>query len=146
MASTLGPTFRELTDEESRTILGRASIGRIAFTLHDRVDIEPLHFATDGTWIFGRTSLGAKLSTLLHNPWCAFEVDEVRGTFDWSSVVAKGTFTLLDPQDSSDTYERAERLLSRLIRGTFTEHDPVPHRSIIFGIHVNEITGRTARA
>ena len=145
MASTVGPTFFELADEEARAVLLRATVGRIAFTLHDRVDIEPIHFVTDGQWIFGRTSAGAKLSTLLHNPWCAFEVDEVRGLFDWSSVVVKGTFSLLDPMDSTGAYERAERLLTRLIGSTFTEHDPVPHRSIVFGIHVNELTGRTAR-
>ena len=145
MASTLGPTFHVLTDEQARAILERATVARLAFTVHDKVDIEPIHFVADGPWIYGRTSPGTKLAVLLHHPWCALEVDEVHGVFDWSSVVMKGTFYLLDAMESSGTYERAERLLAGLVPGTFTEHDPVPSRSIVFGIHVNEMSGRRAR-
>ncbi|MFL5606374.1 MAG: pyridoxamine 5'-phosphate oxidase family protein [Gemmatimonadaceae bacterium] len=146
MATTTSPQFRDLTSDEAHALLGRNNVGRIAFTLHDRVDIEPIHYVTDGEWIFGRTSKGAKLATLLHHPWCAFETDEVRDPFDWSSVVVKGTFYLLDPEiGSPDTYQRAARLLTKLVPGTFSAHDPAPHRDIVFGIFVHEITGRAAR-
>ena len=138
-------TFRELTLDESRALLKSQHVGRLAFTLRDRVDIEPINYVSDGEWIFGRTSKGAKLSTLLHHPWCAFEVDEVRGTFDWSSVVVKGTFYLLDPEiGSPDTYRRAEKLLREFVPGTFGAKDPAPHRDIVFGIYAHEITGRSA--
>ena len=137
--------FRELTLNESRTLLANNSVGRLAFTLHDRVDIAPISYANDDAWIFGRTSKGAKLASLLHHPWCAFEVDEVRGPFDWSSVVVKGSFHLLDPEiGSPDTYQRAEAMLRDLVPGTFSVDDPAPHRDIVFGIFIQEITGRTA--
>ena len=109
--------LRELTTAESLALLVSQNVGRIAFGLHDRVDIEPINYISDGEWIFGRTSKGTKLATLLHHPWCAFEVDGVRGLFDWSSVVVKGTFYLLDPEiGSPDTYRRAEQLLHVLGR------------------------------
>ena len=140
-------TFRELTLDESRALLAAQHVGRLAFTLRDRVDIEPINYVSDGEWIFGRTSHGAKLSTLLHHPWCAFEADEVRGLFDWSSVVVKGTFYLLDPEiGSPDTYRRAEKMLRTLVPGTFGAKDPAPHRDIVFGIYIHEITGRSARS
>jgi len=140
------PEFRELSAEESHGLLTRHNVGRIAFTLRDRVDIEPINYVSDGEWIFGRTSAGTKLTTLLHHPWCAFETDDVRGLFDWDSVVVKGTFYLLDPeQGSPDTYRRAERLLKKLVPGTFSAGDPTPHRDILFGIFVHEISGRSAR-
>jgi nitroimidazol reductase NimA-like FMN-containing flavoprotein (pyridoxamine 5'-phosphate oxidase superfamily) len=143
---TAGAVFRELTLDESRALLAHHSVGRLAFTLHDRVDVQPVGYANDHAWIFGRTSKGAKLSTLLHHPWCAFEVDEVRGPFDWSSVIVKGTFYLLDPEiGSPDTYQRAEELLRKLVPGTFSAHDPAPHRDIVFGIAIREMTGRTAQ-
>jgi hypothetical protein len=146
MTTTTDTTFRDLTLDESHALLASQNVGRLAFAMHDRVDIEPINYVTDGEWIFGRTSPGAKLSTLLHHPWCAFETDEVRGLFDWSSVVVKGTFYLLDPEISSpDTYRRAEKLLRRLVPGTFTEHDRAPHRNIVFGIFIHEIAGRAAR-
>jgi len=146
MATVTGPIFRDLTLEEAHALLASKNVGRLAFTMHDRVDIEPIGYVSDGEWLFGRTSKGAKLSTLLHHPWCAFETDDVQDLFEWSSVVVKGTFYLLDPEiGSTDTYQRAERLLTNLVPGTFSVHDPVPQRNIVFGIYIREISGKASR-
>lgn len=146
MTATISPQFRDLTATECQELLARNKIGRIAFSFHDRVDIQPIHYVSDGQWIFARTSSGAKLATMLHNPWCAFEVDEVRDTFDWSSVVIKGTFSILDPKVGSlHTYQRADVLLRQAIPGTFTPQDPVAHRDVIIGIFARETTGRMAQ-
>lgn len=146
MATTTGPHFRELTIDEARALLMSKHVGRLAFMQQNRVDIEPIGYASDGEWVFGRTSAGTKLASLLHRPWCAFETDEVRDLFDWSSVVVKGTFYLLDPEITSpDTYARAGRLLEKLVPGTFSARDPAPFRDIVFGIYAHEITGRSAR-
>lgn len=143
---TTAPHFRELSPDECRAFLIKHNVGRIAFTRNDRVDIEPINYVSDGEWIFGRTGAGAKLTTLLHHPWCAFETDDVRDIFDWESVVVKGTFYLLDPEiGSPDTYQRAQKLLRKLVPGTFSAHDPVPHRDILFGVFAHEISGRSAR-
>jgi nitroimidazol reductase NimA-like FMN-containing flavoprotein (pyridoxamine 5'-phosphate oxidase superfamily) len=139
------PTFRVLGSAESRALLARHRVGRIAYALHDRIDIEPIHYVVDGDWLFGRTGMGSKLSTLMHHPWCALEVDEVHALFDWTSVVVKGSFYLLDPESGSPgLYSRALDKLMTLIPETFSPEDPVPHRSILFGIYVQEITGRAA--
>lgn len=141
------PKFAELTEHASRTLLSSNHVGRIAYALHDRVDIQPVSYVYDGGWIFGRTRVGTKLEKLAHNPWCAFEVDEVRGPFDWDSVVAHGSFHLLDPESgSTDVYERALRRLRDLIPGTFDVDDPAPERTILFGVWVQELTGRSARS
>jgi nitroimidazol reductase NimA-like FMN-containing flavoprotein (pyridoxamine 5'-phosphate oxidase superfamily) len=142
---TATPTFSTLDDSQARALLARHNVGRIAYSLHDRVDIEPIHYVYDGDWLFGRTSVGTKLATLLHRPWCAFEVDEVRAMFDWSSVVVKGSFHLLDPETgSADTYGRALEAVSRLLPDSFTADDPAPHRTILFGIFIQAIEGRAA--
>jgi hypothetical protein len=144
MADT--PIFDTLSEAESRAVLARHHIGRLAYTFRDRVDIEPIHYVVEGDWIFGRTSPGTKLATLLHHPWCAFEVDEVRDLFDWASTVARGTFYLLDPETGSpDTYQRALSLLRELVPGTISTDDPAPHRTVMFGIHIDQVTGRAAR-
>ncbi len=140
------PEFVRLDEPEARAVLARNHVGRVAYSFRDRVDIEPIHYVVDGNWIYGRTSIGTKLATLAHHPWCAFEVDEVRDTFDWESAVVKGTFHLLDPQvGSPDAYGRAVALLRQLVPGTLGADDPAPHRIVLFGIHIDEITGRTAR-
>jgi len=147
MTSSTGPHFRELDPAECRELIARNHVARIAFSFHDRVDIEPIGYVSDGDWLYGRTSVGTKLSTLLHHPWCAVEMDEVSGLFDWTSVVVKGTFHLLDPETgSTDRYQRAERLLRKLVPGTFQANDPTPQRGIVFGVHASEVSGRSARS
>src|SRR5438105_5401 len=81
------PIFGVLDRAGCEALLARQRVGRLAFAFHDRVDIEPIHYAYEDGWLYGRTSHGSKLATVLHNPWVAFEVDEVRSHFDWESVV-----------------------------------------------------------
>ena len=142
------PTARELgyeklSAEEASAFLARQHTGRVAFSLHDRVDIEPISYSFDQGWIMGRTSVGTKLSVLAHNPWCAFEVDEVWSPFEWTSVVVKGMFYLLDPETSSpNVYKRALASVRALVPDAFSPSDPLARRSILFGIHANSMTGR----
>jgi nitroimidazol reductase NimA-like FMN-containing flavoprotein (pyridoxamine 5'-phosphate oxidase superfamily) len=142
MATGVIPTIRAMRGTESEALLTRNHVGRIAFSLHDRVDVEPLHYVYDAPWIFGRTSAGAKLLTLSHNQWCAFETDDVRGMFDWQSVVVKGPFSPRDSQFAGWDYDRALAALRRLLPATLTADDPTPHRDVVFGVHASEITGR----
>jgi len=145
-AAHASPTFRDLTPAECRALLGRHNVGRIAYSFHDRVDVQPIHYVVSGDWLYGRTGRGEKFLTLAHNPWCAFEVDEVRDLFDWDSVVIKGHLELLDPELASpDAYEQGLKLMSELVPGAFTELDPVPHRLVLFRVHLSEITGRSSR-
>ncbi len=138
--------FVTLDDADARSFLARQHVGRLAFSFRDRVDIAPINFTLDDDWILGRTSVGTKLTRLAHHPWCAFEVDEVWSPFAWTSVVVKGTFYLLDPESGSlDVYARALRRTRSLMPDAFTADDPVPHRAVLFGIHINELSGRAAR-
>lgn len=141
------PVFRALDPDECAVMMSGHHVGRIAYTFHDRVNIEPIHYVLDEDWIFGRTAEGAKLLTLCHHPWVAFEVDEVEGPFDWRSVVARGTFCPLRPIGTPGeraTYARALDAIKRITPTAFTPDDPVPERNVIFGIAVHELTGRAA--
>lgn len=120
--------------------------GAMSANGHDRVDIAPINYASDGDWIYARTSEGAKLATLRHHPWCAFEVDEVRGIFGWTSVVVKGKLDILGDDAHQQVLEHAVELLREVVSETFTVDDPTPRRSVVVRIHVSEITGRTARS
>ena len=142
------PSFRRLTLAESRALIRRNSVGRLAFINHNEVDIEPIHYVFDGKWLFGRTSEGTKLHALSHSPYVAFEVDEVKGVFDWSSVVVHGTYYLLrdDATALSDrrTAARARSLLRNVVPQTLRAGDPVPFRQVVFGIFIARIEGRAA--
>lgn len=141
------PIFRDLTPAEIERVLTRNHVGRIAFAFRGHPDIEPIHYVYDAGWIYGRTAPGTKLSTLVHHPWVAFEVDEIEGLFDWTSVVARGTVYLIDAEGSTQDREihaRAVHLLRELIPETLASDDPTPSRRALFRVHLDEVTGRTA--
>ncbi len=84
---------------------------------------------------------------MFHHPWVAFEVDEIQGPFDWRSVVAHGTFSELGPAGTPGmraTYERALAAITSVVPLAFTPDDPVPERTVLFGIAIHELTGRAA--
>lgn len=138
------PSFRALDKVECQRILSRNHVGRIAYSFHDRVDIEPIHYVGHGEWIYGRTSPGTKLATLSHHRWVAFEVDEIDGPFDWRSVVVHGTVYWLASEPSSRDTEAGLAQLRRFLPETLTEDDPTPFRTVLFRISTSEISGRCA--
>ena len=102
MTSSSAPAFRELDRQECEALLARNKVGRIAFSFHDRVDIQAIHYVHHGDWLYVRTAPGTKIMTVAHNHWVAFEVDEIDGTFDWRSVVVRGSVYVLDPEGTKE--------------------------------------------
>jgi len=147
MDQAAGPRFRDLTQDEIREILARNRVGRLAFSFRDHVEIQPLHYVFDREWLFGRTSDGEKLASLRHNWWVAFGVDEVEGPFDWRSVMVRGGFYRLDtggPPDTRVLYDRAMACIRRVMPDALTDEDPVPFRTVVFGVAVQHVSGRVA--
>jgi nitroimidazol reductase NimA-like FMN-containing flavoprotein (pyridoxamine 5'-phosphate oxidase superfamily) len=136
------PIVRVLDEAQAQALLARNRVGRIAYFQTDRVEIEPIHYVYDAPWIFGRTAAGAKLLTLSAGSWCAFETDEVRGMWDWESVVVKGPLSLQHWPDAGWDYARGVAAVRRLLPTALTVYDPTPHRDTVFAIHVSEISGR----
>lgn len=140
-------TFRTnaLSAEECAGLLQRHRVGRLAFTFRDRVDIRPLGYVYREGWLFGRTALGAKTETLLHNRWVAFQVDEVTDLWNWSSVVVHGAFHLLTPSsahgEEAQVRRRAVEALEEAFPGVFSSSDPGRHRTLVFGISIQDISG-----
>lgn len=141
------PTFRELTRAECDAILARNHVGRVAFTFHDHVDIEPVHYVYAEGWLHGRTAPGAKIATLRHHPWVAFEIDEVDGLFDWRSVVVHGVVHMPDGDGSATdraAYASTLAHVRELVPEALSPGDPAPMRFLPFRIHVDDVTGRAA--
>lgn len=142
-------TFRNLKRHEMEALLARHHVGRLAFAFQGRVDIEPIHYVFHEGALYGRTTFGTKLTVLMHHPWVAFEVDEIRGPLDWQSVVVKGTVYFPEPGDSEQlrtAYESAVGVIRSAMPAAFTTDDPVPDRSILFRIHIHEIEGRAGES
>lgn len=142
------PVFRELSTAEALRVLRRNAIGRIAYALHDRVEVVPIHYISDGRWLYVRTSPGFKVAVLARNRWLALQADEVESMTSWRSVLVHGTAYVLSPDATPDLarrYGRAVRKLRALMPEALTAEDPVAFRSVFLGIHIDAITGREAR-
>lgn len=140
-------TLSVTTDAEARALIQRNHIGRLAFTLHDRVDIEPITYACDDGWIYMRTSEGHKVDVLRHHPWVAFQVDEIHSRNNWESVVVHGRIQGL-PEDGT-TVERAAReqaiaVLRSIDPAATGPSDAFPHRNQVLRLHLDEVSGRRA--
>jgi uncharacterized protein len=143
---TRSPTFRtrRLSPDECVSLLERRQVGRLAYTLRDRVDIRPLGYVHRDGWLFGRTEAGEKTETLLRNRWVAFQVDEVEDPWNWSSVVVHGAFHHLLPGATGEeerVREQAMAALGETFPGIFSARDPASHRNIVFGISVQDLSG-----
>ena len=136
------PTVRASSAEEAKALLQRNHVGRIAFSFHDRVDVERVHYVYDAPWVFGRTSTDAMLLTLAHNPWCALETDVVEGPFDWESVVVKGRFSTRRAPGPEWDYDRALAALRLLPGGALPDDEPASSGEVVFGVYASDIFGR----
>lgn len=148
MKDQSNPRFRTLPREECTAILARNHVGRLAWAVGSRVEIKPVNYVHHEGWLYGRTSQGAHLEASAAT-WApvAFEVDEVEELFRWRSVVVHGGFyTVVDDGVAlhDEEWWHGVQLLRTLIPGTFTGHDPVGFRMVLFRIAVQEVTGREA--
>lgn len=141
------PEFVDLDAADIRAVLTRNYVGRLAFCSMGQPEIRPLHYVVSEGRIYGRTAVGAKFAQMGNLPArVAFEVDEIDALFQWKSVIAHGEFTVLSPDGpDSEEWWRAVQLLRRLVKGTFTDEDPVPERDLIFRINIIAMTGRASR-
>jgi nitroimidazol reductase NimA-like FMN-containing flavoprotein (pyridoxamine 5'-phosphate oxidase superfamily) len=141
------PTITSMRPAACLAMLRRHTVGRIAYTFRNRVDITPIHYVYSDGWLFARTSMGEKITTLRHVPWVAFEVDEVHGVFDWKSVVAHGTVYMMAPDGGpteAKLWAKGMALLKRVVPETGMAGDPVPFRTVVFGVYIDTISGRQA--
>lgn len=143
------PRFRELGRREIDEILGRNHVGRIAYTGPKRVEMVPVHYISQGGWIYGRTTPGTLLErTAAKRPLhVAFEVDEVDELFEWRSVIVHGELSIASEDEMGldrEGWMKGVGMLRRLIPDSFRSDDPVPFRTAIFRIAVQEAAGREA--
>jgi uncharacterized protein len=139
------PQVRELDRRDINSILTRNFVGRLAYAWGDRIDIRPIHYVYADGVIYGRTSYGAKFEQLKEPlpAAAAFEVDEVDSIFEWRSVIVRGQFAILTPDGAGrEAWGRATDALRKLVRQAFTDEDPLPHRTLVFQITPDEVTGR----
>jgi len=136
-----------LTPRQVEYVLARNCVARVAFQHDGRVELLPVHYVYVNGAIVGRIAVGARYLQWLVVSDVVIEVDEVRGLFDWRSVVMRGKLSLLSARGSDAdraAYNRALNAIRSLIPAAFTENDPTPDRRFVFRVDPTEVSGREA--
>ncbi|MDQ1607606.1 MAG: uncharacterized protein QOE16_338 [Microbacteriaceae bacterium] len=84
------PGVQSLSERDCWALLSEATLGRLAVTTDDGVDIFPVNYLVNNRSVLFRSAPGSKLLQLTEHPTVAFEVDDTRHRRALWSVVVKG--------------------------------------------------------
>lgn len=142
----------ELTVTQCHEFLSRMDFGRLACVHDSQPYVVPIYVAYEPGRLYGFSTLGQKVQWMRANPRVCVEVDEVASLKSWCSVIMTGLYEELpnEPRYAPER-QRAYRLLEKHFlwwEGAFAaeqpRHEGQPSPTILYCIHVAEITGRRA--
>ncbi len=141
--------IHEMSENECRNALKRASFGRLACAHDNRPYVIPTYFASEGYYLYGCSTLGQKIKWMRANPYVCLEIDELTSHDEWMSVIVFGRYEELpDKLEHKVARARALELLQR--RRLWWEpayvsasHRDLPHSTtpISYRIHIDKMTG-----
>ncbi|HEY7184223.1 MAG TPA: pyridoxamine 5'-phosphate oxidase family protein [Blastocatellia bacterium] len=131
----------KLIDTDALAVLREGGLGRLGCIASGWPYVVPVNYHFDGQDVYIHTLPGKKLDALRANPRACLQVDEIKDSYNWRSVIAYGTFEEVSDEETRD------KVLARL-------HSKLPHMTpvesmlvngstgtIVFRIKVEEITG-----
>lgn len=141
--------IQDMTKQEIKEFLGRATIGRLACAKHDQPYVVPLSFAYDVVCLYSLTTAGTKVDWMRENPKVCIEFDEISATNNWQSVIVNGVYEELtsDPEHI-EARNDAHRLLSKAAEWwepayvkTISRDQVRPLEPVFFRIVITQTTG-----
>jgi nitroimidazol reductase NimA-like FMN-containing flavoprotein (pyridoxamine 5'-phosphate oxidase superfamily) len=131
----------KLEDTDARAILSEGSLGRLGCVASGWPYVVPVNYFFDGKDIYIHTLPGKKVEALRANPRACLQVDEIKDSYNWRSVIAYGIFEEVSNEETRE--DVLTRLYSRLPHLTPVESQLVKGMSgtIVFRIRVEDVTG-----
>jgi hypothetical protein len=141
----------QMTEEECRAFLARASLGRLGCSRDNQPYVVPIYFGYEPEFIYVLSTFGQKTEWMRANPKVCLEVDEIANQSEWMSVIVSGRYQELPEPQYTAEREHARTLLEK--RGRWWQnalgerqlrlgaHAIAP---LFFRIHVDSITGLRA--
>lgn len=144
--------IHEMTEAECRHALERATVGRLACARDNQPYVVPIHFAFDGGYVYGFTTLGQKTEWMRSNPLVCFEMDELTCDCQWTSIVVFGRYEELPdaPEYGAARIQAYAFLQKRAMwwEPAYISQDQrdQPHSltPIFYRIHIDKMTGHRA--
>lgn len=86
-----------LTADQIESLLHAEIVARVGYVDRRGLPcIVPITYAYDGRAIYGYSLLGSKVENMRAKPRVCVEIDRVQAAADWSSVIVRGVFRLLE--------------------------------------------------
>ncbi len=104
--------IHKMTDDECRSALQKASVGRLGCARDNQPYVVPIYFAFDGEHLYGFTTLGQKIEWMRANPQVCLEIDERISQNQWMSVIVFGRYEELPDEPQ---YEPARMKVHQLL-------------------------------
>ena len=134
-------SISKLGDRDSLAILREGTLGRLGCIAADWPYVVPVNYFFDGRDIYIHTLPGKKLDALRVNPRVCLQVDDIKDSYNWRSVIAYGTFEEVSNEETRENV--LTKLYSRLPHMTPVESKLVEGAkgTVVFRIKVEEVTG-----
>jgi nitroimidazol reductase NimA-like FMN-containing flavoprotein (pyridoxamine 5'-phosphate oxidase superfamily) len=131
----------KLRDTDTLAILREGSLGRLGCIAAGWPYVVPVNYFFDGKDIYIHTLPGKKLDALRANTRVCFQVDKIKDSYHWRSVIAYGTFEEVSNEDARENI--LGKLYSRIPNMTPVESMLVDGLKgiVVFRIKVEEVTG-----
>ncbi|UXN66117.1 pyridoxamine 5'-phosphate oxidase family protein (plasmid) [Phyllobacterium sp. A18/5-2] len=141
--------IKEMSQEETKALLERATLGRLACVNDAQPYIMPLSFAYHAVYLYAFTTVGKKVEWMRANPKICVQFDEIAGSNRWQSVIVNGLFEeLTNAPDHIDARNKAHELLSKKAEWwqpayveTIIRHVARPLIPVFFRVIILETTG-----
>lgn len=144
--------IHEMTDDECRSALQKASVGRLGSAHDNQPYVVPIYFAFDGKHLYGFTTVGQKIEWMRANPQVCLEIDEQISHNLWMSVVVFGRYEELQDLPKYEAARvKAHELLQKHAMWwepayVGAAHRDMPHSvtPIFYRIKIDRVTGHRA--
>lgn len=134
-------TIGKLSSDDATTVLSQETFGRLGCIADGEPYVVPVHYFFDGQVIWIHSLLGKKITALRANHRACLQVDDIRDSYHWRSVLAYGNY-----EEIGDERLR-EHALAELFRRV-PDLTPVESKmtmgineTIVFCLRVDQITG-----
>ncbi len=137
----------DLTKREIIDFIEKQSIGRLGCHADGETYIVPINYVSRENAIYAHSGKGKKIDMMRKNPNVCFQIDEIKDTFRWKSVIVWGTYEELT---GVERQQAMQGIMQRIM--SFTDAnakepshaiDPAHHHDIVvYKININEGTGK----
>ncbi|MEO8601316.1 MAG: pyridoxamine 5'-phosphate oxidase family protein [bacterium] len=145
--------IREMSEDECRAALERASFGRLGCARDNQPYVIPISLSYAAGHLYGFSTLGQKIEWMRANPLVCVELEERTAHDDWTSVVVFGRYDeLVNTTERSADRAQAQQALQRhatwwqytSVPGAEWKRKAGPFTPIFYRVRIDTLTGHRA--